>query len=95
PLKELWRDVPPELREIGPYLEPIKAWLDARAKTGDYVLVQGDFGACFILVEFCMKRGLVPVYSTTSREAEEVRRSDGAVEVKHVFRHRRFRRYGV
>ncbi|MBW1736355.1 MAG: hypothetical protein JRJ69_02085 [Deltaproteobacteria bacterium] len=95
PLKELWQDIPPELREIDPYLEPVKAWLEAKAKTGDYVLVQGDFGACYLMVRFCFEKALVPVYSTTSREAEEGHLQDGAISLNHVFRHRIFRRYGA
>jgi len=62
-LQALWSDVPPDLQEIREYLEPVMEWLGTNAAPGDYVLVQGDFGACYLLVEFCMGRDLVPVYS--------------------------------
>jgi hypothetical protein len=38
---------------------------------------------------------MIPVYSTTSREAVEVHHEDGSVELTHRFRHRMFRRYGL
>jgi len=93
-LKGIWSDIPPDLQEIRGYLQPVMDWLESHAARGDYVLIQGDFGACYIMADFAMKMGLVPVYSTTRREAVEERLPDGSISLKHVFRHRRFRRYG-
>ncbi|MEA3280185.1 MAG: CRISPR-associated protein Csx20, partial [Thermodesulfobacteriota bacterium] len=61
----------------------------------DYVLIQGDFGACYIMVRFAFEKGFVPVYSTTRREAVEKQQSDGAVKLVHQFKHQVFRKYGV
>ena len=93
-LKEKWRQVPPALPRIKDYLGPVTEWLGAWAEKGDYVLIQGDFGACFIMVNFALEKGLVPVYSTTKREAVEEHLPDGSVSLRHMFRHRMFRRYG-
>jgi len=93
-LKALWQQIPPDIPGIFDYLEPVREWLTKRAEEGDYVLVQGDFGACFLMAKFAMERGLVPVYSTTEREAREEHAADGTVELTHRFRHRIFRRYG-
>lgn len=92
-LKALWRQIPPDLTEISNYLEPVKSWLARQAKKKDYVLTQGDFGACFIMVNFAFKSGLIPIYSTTERVADEEHKEDGAVNLVHQFRHRIFRRY--
>jgi len=94
-LKELWRHIPPELPEICNYLAPIKVWLKDESKKSDYVLIQGDFGATYIMVNVAFKFGLVPVYSTTNREAVEKHESDGAVSLTHRFKHQIFRKYGV
>ena len=51
-LKELWRQIPPDLPKISAYLKPVKDWLAGQARKNDYVLIQGDFGACFIMVKF-------------------------------------------
>ena len=92
-LKALWRQVPPDLPEISNYLEPVNIWLARQAKKNDYVLIQGDFGVCFIMVNFAFEIGLIPVYSTTDREAAEEYRQNGVVKLMHQFRHRIFRRY--
>ena len=55
-LKALWRQVPPALPRIRGYLRPVMEWLGARAEKGDYVLIQGDFGACFIMVNFALEK---------------------------------------
>jgi hypothetical protein len=93
-LKAVWEQVPADLEKIGSYLEPIKLGLRSHAEKQDYVLIQGDFGACYIMVRFAMGHGLIPIYSTTEREAVEEHGEDGSVKITHRFRHRIFRRYG-
>jgi hypothetical protein len=94
PIRSLWKDVPPDLPAIQKYLTPVKRWLSEQAKPGDYLLVQGDFGATYLMVCFAFKRGIVPVYSTTERQVSEDRLADGTVKATHAFRHRCFRTYG-
>ncbi len=94
-LKELWRHIPPELPGICNYLAPIKFWLKDESGKSDYVLIQGDFGATYLMVKFSLGQGLVPVYSTTERIAGEEHEADGTVKLTHRFKHNLFRRYGV
>ena len=94
-LKALWRQVPPELIEIEGYLKPVMEWLTENGAESDYVLIQGDFGASFLLVKFAFEQGLIPIYSTTRREAVEEHHADGSVQIVHRFQHQIFRRYGV
>lgn len=93
--KRIWSNVPPELDEIEDYLEPVQTWLSQESSKKDLALIQGDFGATYIMVNFAFSLGLVPVYSTTNREALERHNTDGSVEVNHHFRHHLFRKYGV
>ncbi len=93
-LLELWSQIPPDLPALSGYLEPLQTWLLANTGRGDFVLIQGDFGACHLMVEFAMQYGLVPIYSTTRREAQEEQQADGTVKLTHHFEHRRFRKYG-
>jgi len=93
-LKEIWRNIPPGLPEIAGYLQPVNQWLVSSAHPNDFVLIEGDFGACYLMVRFALENGLVPVYSTTFREAEEEYGEDGSVRLVHRFEHRIFRRYG-
>ncbi len=94
-IRRLWSRVPPDSETLSGYLAPVRAWLAGEAGPGDFVLVQGEFGATFLMVSFCLKRGLVPVYSTTDRQAVEKRLPGGTVRLQHVFRHVRFPRYGL
>jgi hypothetical protein len=94
-LQDQWSHIPPDLPALADYLKPLRDWLSAQAKAGDFVLIQGDFGACYLLVQFALKQGLIPVYSTTHREAEEEIQPNGTVKLTHHFQHQLFRRYGV
>ncbi|MGV8073749.1 MAG: CRISPR-associated protein Csx20 [Syntrophobacteraceae bacterium] len=92
---DLWRQIPPDMPELREYLKPVREWLAANAVTGDYVLIQGDFGACCLMVSFAEERGFIPVYSTTRRDATEEPQADGTVRLIHRFEHEIFRRYGI
>ena len=89
-LQKLWSNFDADLEKLD--LEPFKKFLQSVAKSGDVVLVQGDFGASFKMVRFALGLGLVPVYATTKRKAFEVVENGQTVK-KSIFKHRRFRRY--
>jgi hypothetical protein len=67
-ISRLWRQIPPELTRLADYLKPVQFWLENQSKPGDFVLVQGDFGACHWIVQVAFALGLVPIYATTRRE---------------------------
>lgn len=93
--RELWRSVPPDLPALTEFLRPVREWLRSVASPGDHVLIQGDFGATYLMVRYASALGLTPVYATTERQAREEVNHDGSVTLTHRFRHRRFRVYGV
>jgi hypothetical protein len=93
-LKSIWGNVPAHLSEIVEYIAPVRDWLDDHAKSGDYILIQGDFGATYLMVRFAFHKGLIPIYATTRREAVEEVQSDGSVKRTQRFMHQRFRAYG-
>jgi hypothetical protein len=64
-LQTCWSEVPPELERIDDYLQPVFTWLTDVAQAGDYLLVQGDFGAIYLTVSFALNHGLVPIYSNS------------------------------
>ena len=92
-LKEIWLNLSPysvlDIRK----LNEIITWLKGKASLGDYVLVQGEFGATFYLVDFCFKYGLVPLYATSKREYNELTLKDGFIKRIHIFNHIQFREY--
>ena len=91
-LQLLWSNVPPDLKGLKGYLKPIVEWLKNNAKEGDWVLVQGDFGAVFTVVDFCFQNGLVPVYATAKRNTIEEMENGKLTKVSQ-FDHVIFRKY--
>lgn len=93
-LQKLWSDVPPDLPTLKDYLQPLVSWLETVTREEDLVLIQGEFGATYLVVSEALRLGLVPVYSTTAREVSEQLGAAGEVLQTRVFRHQRFRIYG-
>lgn len=91
-LKILWSQIPPDIADISDYIQPIKEWLNKRINPGDYILIQGDFGATYMMVKWALAKGLKPIYATTERKVIETRDGD-KVSSKKIFEHVRFRFY--
>ena len=94
-LRKLWAAIPPEADNVGtcPEFIALRDWLGGNSRAGDYALIQGEFGATWLMVNFALQQKLVPIYSTTKRQAVEYHTADGGVEISHRFQHVRFRKY--
>jgi hypothetical protein len=92
-LQRKWLDISPYEETLSLFLQDLLVWLKINAKKDDYVLVQGDFGAVFLVVDFCFKNELVPVYSTTKRQIVNEETEGENVNISRVFSHVRFRKY--
>lgn len=92
-LEGLWKNIPPTKPSLSEHLEPIRKWMKGRGDPGDYILIQGDFGAVYLMVNFAFSIDLIPIYSTTEREVVEKAMPDNMVRSERVFRHKIFRRY--
>ena len=93
-LASVWSGIPPDAVELKPLLRSIVSWLRAAANPRDLVLIQGDFGATYILVEECLRLNLIPVYSTTKRTLRENALPNGDIRQERFFKHVLFRVYG-
>jgi len=94
-LQNIWSNIPPELPTIKTHLQDVLSWLKENSNPGDLVLVQGEVGAVFIVVNFCIKEGLIPIYATTKREVSEEKLDDGTIQVNRKFSHVRFRQFEI
>jgi len=94
-LKQLWQQVPAEPDVLENYLVPFRDWLGENAEKNDLILVQGDFGATYLMVNFAFEKGLIPVYATSVRNAVEKNLDDGNIKMEHIFSFCRFRQYGL
>ncbi len=92
-ISHTWKNVPPELPSLKSYIRPVLEWLIETASPGDVVVVQGDFGATFLVVSFALRVGFVPIYATTSRQVKEKNLPGGSVKQSRIFTHRMFRKY--
>ena len=86
-LKEHWQDLGIERK-----LEKFKNFLNEVTIIGDYVLVQGEWGATYEMVNFCKKQNLIPIYSSTKREVEEIKNGEAITKISR-FVHRGFIKY--
>ena len=91
-LQELWSNIPSDLIFIKEYLLPFRNFLKKNSNFGDVVLIQGDFGAVYQMVNFANDLGLKAVYATITRVIEEIVIDEKTVK-KSIFEHRRFREY--
>ena len=92
-LQSIWSNIDPHAEYIDDKLKGIIKWIDKNANKNDYVLIQGDFGATYQLVEYCKAKGLRPIYSTTEREAVETREENNSLMLGHRVSHVRYREY--
>ena len=91
-LQYKFSNVPPEIEDIKEYSKDFKEFLKNNAKKQDFILIQGDFGVVFQMVEFCKENNLKAIYSTTKRVVKE-QIIDGKIIKTSEFRHIRFRNY--
>lgn len=92
-LQKIWNTINPEGILEMENLKMITDWMKSETVKSDYILIQGDFGATFYLVDFCFKNDLVPIYATTIREVIEKTEDNGTVKKTNVFKHINFRIY--
>lgn len=93
-LQKKWSDVDPFLPSLVEYGEEFRNYLRQNATKNDVILVQGDFGLTYLLVEFCKKEGFCAVYATTKREVLTETSENGQVKKTTRFDHGIYRKYG-
>lgn len=89
---EIWSQIPTDLMNLNEYLQPIYTFLNSIEYNKPYVLVQGDFGATYAVVNYAKSLSMTPIYSTTKRVSYEERIHGSMVKTSH-FKHILFRRY--
>lgn len=91
-LQKLWSNIPSDMESLQSYLIAHQQFLAQYAEFEDVVLIQGDFGAVYAMVNFAKELGLKPVYATTNRIIQEFE-EEGKTIKKSIFEHVRFREY--
>lgn len=91
-LQLLWSDIPSDLESLKEYLSLFRNFLVENSDFEDVVLIQGDFGAVYQMINFSKDLGLKAVYATTKRVIEEEIIENQTVK-KSIFEHIRFREF--
>ena len=91
-IKSIWANINPVGNLDQAELSKITNWIEQNSNTDDYILVQGEFGATFYIVDYCFKKGLIPVYATTKRRVTETREGDKVI-TNRIFVHEGYRKY--
>lgn len=90
-LSKKWSQIPATPKIDSNVISSTIQWLSV-AQPGDILIVQGEFGSTFVLVDYGLKNKLVPVHAVTKRVSEE-KRSRNQITKQNVFKHVCFRKY--
>lgn len=91
-LQKIWSNVDADIESIVEILLPIKQFLLENTTENDIVLIQGDFGTVYNMINFCKQNKLIPVYATTKRNTIEYIKNNKNFK-ESIFEFRRFRKY--
>jgi len=94
PSKELaatWSQIPAVPENDRSIIKAVTTWLDS-AEEKDVLVIQGEFGSTFIMVDYALKNKLIPLHAVTKR-VESEQRDGEIVHRQYVFEHVCFRPY--
>ena len=90
-LQEMWSNVSIK----GNYmenLEKIKKYIENNFNKDDVMLIQGNWGYTYNLVKWSIDNELIPVYSYTERNVEEIKDEENVKKISY-FKHIKFIEY--
>ena len=90
-LQEMWSNV--SIKEnYKENLEKIKKYIEENFNENDVMLVQGNWGYTYNIVKWSIEKKLVPVYSYTERNVEEIKDGENVKKISY-FKHIKFIKY--
>ena len=90
-LQEIWSNVSIE-KNYKENFEKIKKYVEENFNKNDVILIQGNWGYTYGLVKWSIEKGLIPVYSYTERNVEEIKDGENVKKISY-FKHVRFVEY--
>lgn len=90
-LSKKWSQIPATPKIDTNVISSTVQWLSV-AQPDDILIVQGEFGSTFVLVDYALKNALVPVHAVTKRVSEE-KLIENRIIKQHIFEHVCFRKY--
>ncbi len=93
-LQSLWSQVDPTLSSDDLPIEPLTEWVEENYPSSKAILlVQGELGMVYKLVEWAKLKDYTAIYSTTQRVTDESVDDDGKVIKRSEFKHIRYREF--
>lgn len=92
-LQNIWSNIPPDKDLDFLLFKDIQEYIIKSLSKGDFILIQGDFGATLYMVNWALNQGYIPIYSTTERYYENYENEDGSITNIHRYKHVMFRKY--
>ena len=90
-LQKMWSNV--SIKEnFKENLEKIKKYIEENFNENDVMLVQGNWGYTYNIVKWSIEKKLVPVYSYTERNVEEIKDGENVKKISY-FKHVKFIEY--
>ena len=90
-LQKIWSNV--SIKEnYKENLEKIKKYIEENFNENDVMLVQGNWGYTYNIVKWSIEKKLVPVYSYTERNVEEIKDGENVKKISY-FKHVKFIEY--
>ena len=90
-LQEIWSSVSIE-NNYKENFEKIRKYVEENFNENDVILIQGNWGYTYSLVKWSIEKGLIPVYSYTERNVEEIKDGENVKKISY-FKHVKFLEY--
>ena len=91
-LQEMWSNVSIKENNYMENLEKIKKYIENNFNKDDVMLIQGNWGYTYNLVKWSIDNDLLPVYSYTERNVEEIKDGENVKKISY-FKHIKFIEY--
>lgn len=90
-LSDKWSGIAPVSELDMNTIKEVINWLDS-SSMDDVLVIQGEFGSTFYIVDYALQKGIIPVHAVTKRVAQESREGE-IVKRSYVFEHCCYRKY--
>ena len=90
-LQEMWSNVSIK-KNYMENLKKIKEYIKNNFNKNDVMLIQGNWGYTYNLVKWSIDNELIPVYSYTERNVEEIKDGENVKKISY-FKHIKFIKY--
>ena len=92
-LQQQWSNIHPDYIDIEEELKNIKTYILQNIDKNTYLLVQGEYGAVYHMVNFAFANNIIPIYSASKRVYESKKIDEDRIENIHYFKHIKFQHY--